>query len=208
MDYGFNVHRSSETTGEGNGNPLQYSSLENPMDGGARRLQSMGSWRVRHDWATSLSLLTFMYWRRKWQPNPVFLPGESQGRGSLVGCRLRGRTESDTTEVTQQQQQYRFIRWDWDLGYPVPLTGGRSPDSVLSLSWFLGLVFLPHFLQSKDSLEGMKDKSALGLELKGWFCLSCGTLTLRSYKTRPASIPDLWMRWSPEVGFLFFVFFK
>ena len=39
-------------------------------------------------------------WRRKWQPTPVFLPGESQGRGSLVGCRLWGRTESDTTEVT------------------------------------------------------------------------------------------------------------
>ena len=43
---------------------------------------------------------TFMHWRRKWQPTPVFLPGESQGRGSLVGCRLWGRTESDTTEVT------------------------------------------------------------------------------------------------------------
>ena len=51
----------------------------------------MGSLRVGHDWATSLSLFTFMYWRRKWQPNPVFLPGESQGWGSLVGCRLWGR---------------------------------------------------------------------------------------------------------------------
>ena len=49
-------------------------------------LQSMGSPRVGHDWATSLSLFTVMYWRRKWQPVPVFLPGESQGRGSLVGC--------------------------------------------------------------------------------------------------------------------------
>ena len=52
------------------------------------RLQSMGLLRVRHDWATSLSLFTFMHWRRKWQPTPVFLPGESQGRGSLVGCCL------------------------------------------------------------------------------------------------------------------------
>ena len=43
---------------------------------------------------------TFMHWRRRWQPTPVFLPGESQGRGSLVGCRLWGRTESDTTEAT------------------------------------------------------------------------------------------------------------
>ena len=48
-----------------------------------------------------------MHWRRKWQPTPVFLPGESQGRGSLVGCRLWGHTELDTTEVTQQQQQLR-----------------------------------------------------------------------------------------------------
>ena len=64
------------------------------------RLQSMGSLRVRYDWVTSLWLFTFMHWRRKWQPTPVFLPGESQGRGSLVGCRLWGHTELDTTEVT------------------------------------------------------------------------------------------------------------
>ena len=66
----------------------------------AGRLQSMGLQRVGHDWGTSLSLFPFMHWRRKWHPTPVFLPGESQGRGSLVGCRLWGRTESDTTEVT------------------------------------------------------------------------------------------------------------
>ena len=64
------------------------------------RLQSMGSRTVGHDWAASLSLFTFMHWRRKWQPTPVFLPGESQGWGSLVGCRLWGLTESDITEVT------------------------------------------------------------------------------------------------------------
>ena len=64
------------------------------------RLQSMGSLRVGHDQATSFSLFTVMHWRRKWQPTPVFLPGESQGQGSLVDCRLWGRTESDTTEVT------------------------------------------------------------------------------------------------------------
>ena len=63
-------------------------------------LQSMGSLRVRHDWVTSLSLFIFMRWRRKWQPTTVFLSAESQGWGSLVGCRLWGRTESDKTEVT------------------------------------------------------------------------------------------------------------
>ena len=64
------------------------------------RLQSMGSLGVRHDWATSLSLFTFRHWRRKWQPPPVFLLGESQGQRSLMGCHLWGRTESDMTEAT------------------------------------------------------------------------------------------------------------
>ena len=88
---------------EGNGTPLQYSCLENPMDRGAW-------WAAVHGVAKSRTRLsdltfTFMHWRRKWQPTPVFLPGESRGRGSLVGCRLWGRTELDRTEVTQQQQQ-------------------------------------------------------------------------------------------------------
>ena len=73
-------------------------------------VQSMESLRVRHDWATSLSLFTFMHWRRKWQPTPVFLPGKSQGWGSLMGCHLWGHTDSDSlvlSEVMQQQQQQR-----------------------------------------------------------------------------------------------------
>ena len=61
------------------------------------RLQSMGSLRVGHDRVTSFLLFIFMHWRRKWQPTPVFLPGESQGWGS---CCLWGRTELDMTEVT------------------------------------------------------------------------------------------------------------
>ena len=132
---------SGKSPGEGNGNLLQYSCLENPhyqrnLEGyspwgckeldmterltlekstaprsntlawkipwteGPGRLQSMVSLRVRHDWATSLSLFTFMHLRRQWQPTTMLLPGESQGQGSLVGCRLWGRTESDTTEAT------------------------------------------------------------------------------------------------------------
>ena len=76
--------------------PLQYSGLENPMDGGAWWAAVYGVAKSR----TRLSDFTFMHWRRQWQPTPVFLPGESQGQGSLVGCRLWGRTESDTTEAT------------------------------------------------------------------------------------------------------------
>ena len=89
-------------SGEGNGTPLQYSCLENPMDGGAWRATVHGVAKSRtglSDFTFSFTF-TFMYWKRKWQPTPVFLPGESQGRGSLVGCRLWGRTESDMTEAT------------------------------------------------------------------------------------------------------------
>ena len=50
----------------------------------------------------------WLIWRRKWQPTPVFLPEESQGQGSLVGCHLCGHTELDMTEVTQQQQPVIF----------------------------------------------------------------------------------------------------
>ena len=71
-----------------------------PWTEGPGRLQSMGSQKVGHDWVTSLSLFAFMHWRRKWQPTPVFLPGESHEQRSLVGCRLWGQTESDTAEAT------------------------------------------------------------------------------------------------------------
>ena len=98
--YIFYKDRSKLLNGEGNGIPLQYSCLEIPWMEEPGGLQSMGSLRIGHDWATSLSLFTFMHWRRKWQSTPVFLPRESQGWGSLVGCHLWGRTELDTTEAT------------------------------------------------------------------------------------------------------------
>ena len=89
-----------EISPEGDGTPLQYSCLENPIDGGAW-------WAAVHGVAKSrrrLSDFTFTFHfhalEKEMATTPVFLPGESQGRGSLVGCRLWGRTESDTTEVT------------------------------------------------------------------------------------------------------------
>ena len=77
-----------------------HSCLENPMDGGAWWAAVHGVAKSRIQLSDFTSLFTFMHWRRKWQPTPVFFPGESQGRGSLVGCRLWGPTESDTTEIT------------------------------------------------------------------------------------------------------------
>ena len=90
------MEKVAQTLGEGNGTPLQCSCLESPMDRGAW-------WAVVHGVVksqTRLTDFTFTHWRRKWQPTPVLLPGESQGLGSLVGCSLCRRTESDTTEVT------------------------------------------------------------------------------------------------------------
>ena len=65
---------------------------------------SVLTWRIS-GMAEPGGLLSILHWRRKWQPTPVFLPGESQGWQSLVGCCLWGHTESDTAEVTWQQQQ-------------------------------------------------------------------------------------------------------
>ena len=59
------------------------------------RLQSMELLGVGHDWATSLSLFTFMHWRKQWQPTPVFLPGESHGRGAWWAA-IYGVTQSRT----------------------------------------------------------------------------------------------------------------
>ena len=86
--------------GEGNGNPLQYSCLENPMDGGAWWAAVHGVVKSRTRLSDFTFTFIFMHWKRKWEPTLVLLPGESQGRWSLVGCRLWGRTESDTTEAT------------------------------------------------------------------------------------------------------------
>ena len=106
------------------GTPLQYSCLENPMDGGAWWAAAMGSLRVGHDWATSLSLFTFMLWRRKWQPTPVFLPGESQGQRGLPSMGLH-RVRHDWSDLAaaaalliQSGMQWEIPplwAWKWDV---------------------------------------------------------------------------------------------
>ena len=102
-------HFSLSCIGEGNGNSLQCSCLENPRDRGAwwaavygvtqswTRLKclSSSSRRPRFD-----SWVGKIRWRRDRLPTPLFLPGESRGWGSLVGCHLWGRTELDPTEAT------------------------------------------------------------------------------------------------------------
>ena len=135
-------------------------------------LQSMGWLRVGHGWVPSLSLFTSMHWRRRWQPTPVFLPGESQGRGSLVGCRLWGRTELDTTEATSQQRQ-SFLPPSF-MSFFLPLS------LPLFLPSFL-LFLLPHpclcfsFFLLKEKLFKKKKKKTSKIKSQTWtleFCLS------------------------------------
>ena len=85
--------------------------------------------------------------RRKWQPTPVFLPGESQGQGSLVGCRLWGRTESDMTEATQQQQQQRVCGFS---RYQVK-SGSAGEESACSAG---GLGSIPGLQRSPGEGKG------------------------------------------------------
>ena len=75
------------------------------------RLQSMGSLRVRHDWVTSLSLFTFMHWRREWQPTRVFLPGESQGTGGAWWAAVYGVAQNRTRlkRLSSGSSSIRFV---------------------------------------------------------------------------------------------------
>ena len=88
-------------------------------------LQSVGSLRVRHDWATSLSLFTFMHWRGKWQPNPVFLPGESQGRGAWW---------ASVYGVTQSRTRVKWLSSSstWDFGLRV---GAVEISGDIGMEW-------------------------------------------------------------------------
>ena len=96
-DFFFSFGCTAWLLGEGNGNPLQHSCLENPMDRGAWLAAVHGVAKSR----TRLSDFTFTFHFHALEKEmAIHSSGESQGRGSLVGCHLWGRTESDTTEVT------------------------------------------------------------------------------------------------------------
>ena len=83
------------------------------------RPQSVGSWRVGHNWATSLSLFTFMHWKRKWQPIPVFLPGESQGQRTWWAA---------VYWVTQSQTRLKQLSSSSNREYP--LQNSRRENSM------------------------------------------------------------------------------
>ena len=112
-------------------------------------LQSTGSWRVGHDWATSLSLFTFLHWRRKWQPTLVFLPGESQGWGSLVAA-VYGVTQSQTrlkwlSSSSSSSSVYMLI-WITQSSHPISPTLFQYPY-VYSLHLCLYICFANKFMK-------------------------------------------------------------
>ena len=115
-------------------------------------LQPMGLLRVGHNWATSLSLFTSMHWRRKWQPTPVFLPGESQGWGSLVGCHLWGRTELEVLWWLSGKEFTSNAGDTGDVGlipgWEDPLVEGMVTHSSI-LAWRTPWTEGPGRLQSK-----------------------------------------------------------
>ena len=142
------------------------------------RLQSMGSWRVRHDWVTSLSLFTFMHWRKKWQPTPIFLPGESQGRGSRTRLKRLSSSSSSSSNINKTCVR---VGYDWatntywtSLAQPVnnllamqetqvQFLGGEDPlekgmaTHFSSLTWRIPLTEEPSGLQPMGSQRAEHD---------------------------------------------------
>ena len=105
-------------------------------------LPSMGSLRVRHDWATSLSLFTFMHWRRKWKPTPVFLPGEfpqTEKPGRLQSMGLQRVRHDWTTKHNTVQYQQAYSR----VAFHIFNTCSRNKAPFLSQA--LLLLLLSHF---------------------------------------------------------------
>ena len=104
-------------------------------------LQSMGSLRVRHDWVTSLSFFTFMHWRRKWQPTPVFLPENPRDGGAwwvavygVAQSRTRLKRLSSSNSAYKLNKQGDNIQ-PWCTPFPI-LNQSVVPCAVLTVaSW-------------------------------------------------------------------------
>ena len=116
------------------------------------RLQSMGSLGVGHDWVTSLSLFTFMHWRRKRQPTPVFLPGETQGRGawwaaisgvaqSWTRLKQLSSSSSNAQELINWSCKLTLYQREWDGsgGQPPVKSEVRTQSSKVGRLWFWGV---------------------------------------------------------------------
>ena len=90
------LHSSHTLVGEGNGTPLQYSCLENPVDGGAWKAAVHGVTKSQTRLSDFPFTFTFMHWRRKWQPTPVFSCLENPRDGGAWWAAVYGVTQSRT----------------------------------------------------------------------------------------------------------------
>ena len=133
------------------------------------RLQSMGSWRVGHDWVTSLSLFIFMHWRMKWQPTPVLVPGKSLGQRSLVGCHPWGHEELDTTEWLHFHFSFSCI----GEGNGNPLNCSCLEDSRDGGAWWVAVYGVP---QSWTRLKRLSSSSIQAPLPQIWSTASIGWL--------------------------------
>ena len=125
------------------------------------RLQSMRSLRVRHHWATSLSLFTFMHWRRKWHPTPVLLPGKSHGQRSLVGCSPWDHKELETTERLYFQFSLSCI----GEGNGTPLQGSCLENPRDGGAWWAAVYGVT---QSQTWLKRLSSSSSSRQHYMGW----------------------------------------
>ena len=149
-------------------------------------LQSMGSLRVRHDWATSLSLLTFMNWRRKWQLTPVFLPGKSQGQGSLVGCRLWGHTVGHNWSDLVVVVVFTCLLWEGN---------GSKFNSLL---YMVQEYYMGWLLAGREEVQGVDDKKIKRITkttlLKWWHLVTDG------YRRKRGKSPRFWASKPKSLG--------
>ena len=143
--------------GEGNCTHSSTLAWKLPWTEEPGRLQSMGSLGIGQDWVTSLSLFTFMHWRRKWQPIPVILPRESQGQGSLVGCCLWGPT----------------VRHNWS-NLAAAATGSIWYKNIQN-TWFFKVLYIYIYIHTHTHVWGGGAQYATGdqwrnnsKKMKGW----------------------------------------
>ena len=124
-------------------------------------LQSMGSQRVGHDWVTSLSLFTFMHWRRKWQPTPVFLPGESQGQRSLVllpsmGSPRVGHDWSDLAAAAAISWTYFYVIFSLNLKADTSFSHSFKQSQWhhprIMCPFLMNILFSPYLLQPSSAV--------------------------------------------------------
>ena len=154
---------SGRSPGEGNGNPLQYSHLQNPVDRGAWWATVHGVTKSRTRLSDFTFTLYFHHWRRKWQPTPVFLPGESQGRRSLVGYRPCGRKESDTTERLHYHYHYTYCSYcSWGSQGKNTEVVCHSPFPVVHILSDLSTMTLPSWVAPRAWLSFLElDKAVV-----------------------------------------------